>query len=91
MVNSPLLDDFFLDSIRRRYQYSLGAISAVKSRREVVVLLRGRLAVLWGAKGSSCSAGGEDLNSAWKGGISGLKVAFFFPLSREEDILKVVC
>jgi hypothetical protein len=63
MVNSPLLDPFFLESISRRYQYCLGSISAVKSRREVVVLLRGRLAVLWGAKGSSCSTGGEDLNS----------------------------
>ena len=59
----------------------------MKSRREVVVSLRGRLV----GEGSVVSTlGGEEGKIPSKGGISGLKVVFFFPLSREEDMRRVV-
>jgi hypothetical protein len=51
------------------------------------VLLRGRLTGE-GREGVASTAGGEDGIFPWKGGISGLKVAFFFPFSRWEDIVK---
>ena len=53
----------------------------------MVVLLRGRL-VGEGRVGST--PGGEEGKISSKGGISGLKVVFFFPLSREEDMRRVV-
>ena len=59
----------------------------VQSRREVVVSLRGRL-VGEGRVGST--PGGEEGKIPSNGGISGLKVVFFFPLSREEDMRRVV-
>ena len=53
----------------------------------MVVSLRGRL-VGEGRVGST--PGGEEGKIPSKGGISGLKVVFFFPLSREEDMRRVV-
>ena len=53
----------------------------------MVVSLRGRL-VGEGRVGSA--PGGEEGKIPSKGGISGLKVVFFFPLSREEDMRRVV-
>ena len=55
--------------------------------REVVVSLRGHL-VGEGRVGST--PGGEEGKIPSKGGISGLKVVFFFPLLREEDMRRVV-
>lgn len=55
-----------------------------------MVLLRGRLTGE-GRDGVASTAGGEDGRIPSKGGISGLKVVFFLPLSREEDIVRVVC
>ena len=53
----------------------------------MVVSLRGRL-VGEGRVGST--PGGEEGKIPSKGGISWLKVVFFFPLLREEDMRRVV-
>ena len=50
------------------------------------MLLRGRLTGE-GRKGPASAAGGGEDRIPSKGGIAGLKVDFFLPFSREEDIV----
>ena len=55
------------------------------------MLLRGRFAG-FGAKGGVASSAGVFSGiTTGVGGITGLKIAFFFPLDEEEDIMEVVC
>jgi hypothetical protein len=58
----------------------------LKAGREEVVSLRGRL------DEEEVASAAEEVPAPlpWKGGISGLKVVFFFPLLPREDIVKVV-
>ena len=57
--------------------------------REETVSLRGRL--FEEVADTVEPAVGETPTKCWNGGMSGLKVVFFFPLELVEDIIKVVC
>ena len=70
-------------------QYLRGSVSGVKSRNEVLVLLRGRLDAIE-EEGVASTALEEEPAVPGKGGIAGLKVVFFLPLLPRPDIIKVL-
>jgi hypothetical protein len=67
-------------------KYVSWSLSRFKAGREEVVSLRGRLE----EEGVPSAVEEVPAPLPWKGGISGLKVVFFFPLLPQEDIVKVV-
>ena len=75
--------------LNRLCQYAAGFSSPLWSpASDEIVSLRGRL--FEEVADTVEPAVGETPNKSGKGGMSGLKVAFFFPLPPWEDIIKVV-
>ena len=66
-----------------------GSVSGVKSRNEVLVLLRGRLDAIE-EDGVASAALEEEPAVPTKGGIAGLKVVFFLPLLPWPDMMEVM-
>jgi hypothetical protein len=66
--------------------YVRGSLTHSKARREEVVSLRCRLDL----EEVASAAEEPPAPLAWKGGISGLKVVFFFPLLPRDVIVNVV-
>ena len=80
---------FFFSSTNIFPQYLRGSVSGVKSRSEVLVLLRGRLDAVE-EEGVASAALEEEPAIPMKGGIAGLKVVFFLPLLPRPDMIEVM-
>jgi hypothetical protein len=83
LLESGLLWDSCWNHI---FHHVRGLLSHLKAAREEVLLLCGRL----DKEEATSTAEETPAPLPWKGGISGLKIVFFFPLLPLEDIIKMM-